>query len=101
MEAAWVGPGSRAGNGAAPDFFSGGIVLALLALVAGSFSIWNWYAHQPKPPSIGWSVRLDNAPDPDDEFQPQNLTLSFDSSVAKIGTDWQRRHVRWLLSRRR
>ena len=36
--------------------------------------------HFPKPVTVGWIVRLADAPEPGTEFQEQDLTLSFDQS---------------------
>jgi len=59
-------------------------VLGLIAfLVAGWFTT-NWYEHRPKPPSVSWIINLADAPDPGNDFQPQNLTITFDQSVAKL-----------------
>ena len=45
---------------------------------------WNWYVHLPKPVTVGWIVSLEEEPAPGTEFVPQDLTLSFDKSVAKL-----------------
>jgi uncharacterized protein YfaS (alpha-2-macroglobulin family) len=58
--------------------------VALVALIAGGLSVWNWYAHLPKPVTVGWIINIGNSQDPADGFQPQWLTLVFDSSVAKL-----------------
>jgi len=55
----------------------------IVLLVAGWFTT-NWYEHRPKPPSVSWIIHLADAPDPSNDFQPQNLTLTFDKSVAKL-----------------
>lgn len=59
-------------------------ILCLIGLVATGSWIWNWYAHQPKPFTVGWIVALAELSEPSDEFQPQDLTLTFDQSVAKL-----------------
>ncbi|MCE0482755.1 MAG: Ig-like domain-containing protein, partial [Methylacidiphilales bacterium] len=56
----------------------------LLVLLVGGGWLWNWYAHLPKPPSVGWIVNLGDVPGTSVDFQPQYLTLTFDRSVAKL-----------------
>ena len=60
-------------------------LVALLAIAVGGWRTWHWYAHQPKPPSVGWSIIHGRcACSRRREFQPQPLTLRFNSSVAKL-----------------
>jgi uncharacterized repeat protein (TIGR01451 family) len=63
---------------------SGATLLGLMALLAGGGWAWNWYAHLPKPPTVGWIVNMADLPDPGTEFQEQDLTLGFDQSVARL-----------------
>jgi len=44
----------------------------------------NWYLHLPKPRTVSWIINLPDAVAPSDEFQEQNLTITFDKSVAKL-----------------
>src|ERR1700761_3358335 len=59
-------------------------ILFVILLVSAGGWIWNWYAHQPKPSTVGWIISLADFPNPSDEFQPQDLTLTFGESVAKL-----------------
>jgi uncharacterized protein YfaS (alpha-2-macroglobulin family) len=59
------------------------VVGLIVALAAGGYWL-NWYAHQPKPRTVSWIVNLADAAPPADEFHPQNLTLTFDKSVARL-----------------
>jgi len=58
--------------------------LSLIVLAAAGWWTWNWYAHLPKPPTVGWIINLADLPDPDTAFQEQDLTLTFDQSVARL-----------------
>jgi uncharacterized protein YfaS (alpha-2-macroglobulin family) len=58
--------------------------VAVLALAGAGIWTWNWYSHLPKPPTVGWIIALAETPDPGTDFEPQELTLSFDQSVAKL-----------------
>jgi uncharacterized protein YfaS (alpha-2-macroglobulin family) len=59
-------------------------ILGLITLlVAGGWS-WNWYKHQPKPRTVSWIINLADPSAPGNDFQPQNLTITFDQSVAKL-----------------
>jgi alpha-2-macroglobulin len=83
----WRPPAWANGTGAAigkRPFWYGLALLGLLFCAGAGGWIWNWYAHQPKPPTVDWIVNMAALPDPDDQFDPQTLTLSFDSSVAKL-----------------
>jgi len=62
----------------------GGLLLLLALLAGGGGRIWSDYAHLPKPPTVGWIVALGDFPQPGTEFQEQELTLSFASSVARL-----------------
>ena len=83
----WRPPGWAAvvGGGVAkrPGLSLGAIVGLIVLLVAGSW-FWHWYANRPKPQTVDWTVLLAPQPDPDNQFQPRNLTLTFDASVAKL-----------------
>ncbi len=61
-----------------------GSLVGLVLLVAGGVWAWNWYTHLPKPPTVDWSVSMAALPDPDTEFVAQDLTLTFDRSVASL-----------------
>jgi uncharacterized protein YfaS (alpha-2-macroglobulin family) len=61
-----------------------GSILALVALLAAGWWSWNWYEHQPKPRTVSWIINLADPSAPSDDFQPQNLTITFDQSVAKL-----------------
>ena len=78
----WAGALGR-GVGRRP-ILSVTLLLSLVALVAAGWWTWNWYAHQPKPPTVGWIINLAETPEPSDDFQTQPLTLTFDKSVAKL-----------------
>jgi uncharacterized repeat protein (TIGR01451 family) len=79
----WKPPGWVRAMGRRP-VFSGGVLLVVLALLASGGWLWNWYAHLPKPVTVGWIINMGDAPDPGTEFNPQELTLNFDQSVAKL-----------------
>jgi hypothetical protein len=78
----WAGK-IKTGMGRRP-LLSGGFLLGLIALLLAGDWTWNWYAHLPKPPTVGWIVSMGDVPDPATEFMEQDLTLSFDQSVAKL-----------------
>lgn len=78
----WAGA-VKVGVGRRP-IFSGAALLGLIVLLVGGGWVWNWYAHLPKPVTVGWIVNMADAPEPGTEFQAQNLTLSFDQSVARL-----------------
>src|ERR1700682_639751 len=59
-------------------------ILGLIALLAAGCWSWNWYEHNPKPRTVSWIVNLADPSAPSDDFQPQNLTITFDQSVAKL-----------------
>jgi alpha-2-macroglobulin len=82
-EITWRPPGWVGALGQRP-VLSGGILLMAIALAAGGWWGWNWYAHLPKPVTVGWIINMGDAPDPGTEFEAQDLTLSFDQSVAKL-----------------
>ena len=65
-------------------FLWGGVVLAWLVLCVEGTRLWVWYTHLPKPPTVGWIITLGDFPEPSTEFQEQDLTLAFDSSVARL-----------------
>src|ERR1035441_2452339 len=52
-------------------------LLGVIALLIGGCWLWNWYVHLPKPPVVTWTVHLDPIPQPDDNFHPQLLSLTF------------------------
>jgi uncharacterized repeat protein (TIGR01451 family) len=79
---AWASA-SRASVGKRPILF-GFSFLGIVVCVAVAVWIWNWYEHQPKPLTVDWIVNMGAPSDPDDQFDPQLLTLTFDSSVAKL-----------------
>jgi uncharacterized protein YfaS (alpha-2-macroglobulin family) len=84
---AWRPPGwalaVKGGLGRRP-LLSGFSFLGLaLLLVAGGWTL-NWYLHLPKPPSVHWFIQMSDTPAPQTYFQPQDLTLSFDQSVARL-----------------
>jgi uncharacterized protein YfaS (alpha-2-macroglobulin family) len=62
----------------------GGLLVIIALLGGGAWRAWNYYAHLPKPPTVGWIVALGDFPAPDTTFQEQDLTLSFASSVARL-----------------
>ncbi len=82
-DVSWKPPGWMRGLARRP-FRSGGLLLALLLLAGGGAWTWNWYAHLPKPVTISWIVQMADLPDPGTEFEPQDLTLSFDVSAARL-----------------
>src|SRR5271170_2486909 len=61
---------------------SGGLLFAILLSLGGGWRLWSYYAHLPTPPTIGWIITMDDFPQPDVQFNAQNVTLSFSSSVA-------------------
>jgi uncharacterized protein YfaS (alpha-2-macroglobulin family) len=63
---------------------SGIFFVSLIVLVAAGWWTWSWYAHLPKPPTVGWIINLADLPDPGTVFQEQDLTLTFDQSVARL-----------------
>jgi len=79
----WRPPGWVGALGRRP-VLAGGLLLGVVALVGGAWWWWNWQAHLPKPVTVAWIVKMDDAPDPGTEFEAQELTLAFDSSVAKL-----------------
>jgi uncharacterized protein YfaS (alpha-2-macroglobulin family) len=79
---AWAAP-VGASFGRRP-ILAGVSLVIVAALLAGGVWLWNWYVHLPKPETVGWIINMADAPDPDTQFQPQDLTLSFDRSVAKL-----------------
>lgn len=58
--------------------------VGLVLLLAVGEWLWNWYANQPKPPTVHWSINLASLPGPDNDFHPQELRLVFDQSVASL-----------------
>ncbi|MEJ0001426.1 MAG: alpha-2-macroglobulin [Verrucomicrobiota bacterium] len=62
----------------------GGLLLVLALLAGGGWRLWDWYAHLPKPPTVGWTIAQGEAPAPDTQFHAQEVTLSFDASVARL-----------------
>ena len=58
--------------------------LGLVLLLAAGGWAWDWYAHLPKPSTVDWGISMAASPDPDNEFQAQDLTLTFDRSVASL-----------------
>src|SRR5450631_4152987 len=79
----WRPPGWAGALGRRP-VLSGGLLLGVVALMAGGWWGWNWYSHLPKPVTVGWIINMGDAPEPGTEFEAQDLTLSFDQSVAKL-----------------
>ena len=65
-------------------FLSGGLLLAVVVLAVFAWRAWSYYAHLPKPPTVGWIITLGDFPAPGTEFQEQDRTLAFDSSVARL-----------------
>jgi len=59
-------------------------VVLLIAMAVSGGRAWHWYANRPKPPTVGWIVNMAELPAPSTELVPQNLTLSFAQSVAKL-----------------
>jgi uncharacterized repeat protein (TIGR01451 family) len=81
-------PPAWAGNvggslGRRPLWSSLAFVLVIVCAVGGWW-LWNWYVHLPKPETVGWIVNLNALPGPDNQFQAQDLMLTFDRSVAKL-----------------
>ena len=58
--------------------------LGFIALIVAGTWGWHWYSNLPKPQMVDWSIAVSPLPEPNTEFQPQNLTLTFDRSVAKL-----------------
>src|ERR1700761_8400545 len=79
---AWAGT-VRGGVARRPVLSTVSLVGLIALLVAGWYG-WNWYVCRPKPQMVDWSITVAPLPEPDTEFQPQNLTLTFDRSVAKL-----------------
>ncbi|MCE0498348.1 MAG: alpha-2-macroglobulin family protein [Methylacidiphilales bacterium] len=83
----WRPPGwaLAVANGAArrPLLSASSLAGLVFLLVVGGWTL-NWYLHQPKPPSVGWIINMNDAPAPGDTFQEQDLTLTFSQSVAKL-----------------
>jgi len=60
------------------------VVAILMALAIGGAQWWHWYSHLPQPVTTGWIVTVSDVPAPTQYFLPQNLSLSFDRSVARL-----------------
>jgi uncharacterized repeat protein (TIGR01451 family) len=83
----WKPPGwaasAQRGFGRRPQW----ALLALVVVAALGFAgwkTWDWYAHRPKPLTVGWIVSLADLPAPDTSFAPQNVTVTFDDSVVRL-----------------
>ena len=83
----WRPPGwavaTRSSAGRHPFGFGLGLVL-LLALGVGGWWTAQWYAHRPKPPTVGWNLYLASLLAPDTKFNPQPLTATFDQSAVRL-----------------
>jgi uncharacterized protein YfaS (alpha-2-macroglobulin family) len=64
--------------------FTGGMLLLVAALIWAGWREWTWYAHRPKPPTVGWVITMGDFPAPGNEFQEQDVTLTFAESVARL-----------------
>jgi uncharacterized protein YfaS (alpha-2-macroglobulin family) len=83
----WRPPGwlSVIGRGATRHpIFSFLSILAVISVLVACWSYYKWYEHQPKPRTVSWIANLPEASAPGDQFQPQNLTITFDKSVARL-----------------
>jgi uncharacterized protein YfaS (alpha-2-macroglobulin family) len=62
---------------------AGGIAGLIVLLVAG-VAAWTWFEHLPKPVTVAWAPHMSEMPPPSDDFHAQNLTLTFERSVARL-----------------
>ncbi|HEY0257075.1 MAG TPA: hypothetical protein VGC39_06510, partial [Candidatus Methylacidiphilales bacterium] len=78
---AWRPPGwartLQAGVVRRPVISSGTLLLVILLASTGCW-IWNWYARQPKPPTVDWTISSSPG------YYRQPLTLTFDRSIAAL-----------------
>ena len=57
---------------------SGASLLGMIVLLAAGWWTWNWYAHQPKPPTVDWTISSGAG------YYRQAVTLTFERSVAAL-----------------
>ncbi len=79
----WKPPGWMGTFTRRPLIWSG-LLLVLIAAAITGWRVWNYYAHLPKPPTVGWIITPGDFPDPANEFQEQDLALNFSESVARL-----------------
>ncbi len=79
----WKPPGWMASLARKPLLW-GGMFSVLVLLAVCGWRGWLWYSHLPKPPTVGWIITMGDFPEPATEFQEQDVTLAFDSSVARL-----------------
>jgi hypothetical protein len=79
----WKPPGWLTGIARRPLLW-GGLLLVLVLLAGSGWRAWYWYSHLPKPLTVSWIINMGDFPDPGTEFQEQDVTLSFDASVARL-----------------
>jgi uncharacterized protein YfaS (alpha-2-macroglobulin family) len=75
----------RSGQGVAkrPLFFFL-LLLGLVGSLVSGWILWNGWKHRPQPLETDWIIQAPGVAEPADEPEPQNLSISFDRSVAEL-----------------
>jgi hypothetical protein len=75
----------RFGQGIARrPFFSLLVLLGMGGVLLSGSVFWNGWKHRPQPLETDWIIQAPAVADPSDEPEPQNLSISFDRSVAEL-----------------